>query len=148
MYLNVENNVGFFYVFHPLLSVTGVSWLASEMHHSEPSEMVMDSHVGPTGLWHVPPRRMTHSALWTANAASKQPAQYEETGHTWKTDALAARWPCNPGVRITLALPSCNGNGEEGAACYQNKSASTDWGDKTEIRVYFLIPTSFFVFLF
>lgn len=96
-----------------------------------------------------PPRRVTHSALWTATAASKQPAQYEETGHTWKTDALAARWPRNPGVRITLALSSCNGNGEEGATCYQNKSASADWGDRAEIRVYFFNPhLSIFVFFF
>lgn len=98
---------------------------------------------------HVPPpqktpQKMTHSAVWTANAASKQPAQYEETGRTWKTDALTARCPRNPGVSITLALSSCNGNGEEGAACYQNKSASADsWGGGSELRlgcIFFLIP--------
>lgn len=129
----------FFYVFHSLMSERCPIQRAFVAQLAQ--KTIRDGH----GLSRCP-RRMTHSALWTATTASKQPAQYEETSHTWKSDALTARWPWNPGVSITLALSSCNG--EEGAACYQNKSASTDSGDRAEIRVYFFNPHLFLNFLF
>lgn len=56
MFEFVEVFFFFFLFFHPLLSVTSISWLPSEMHHSEPklvqklSEMVMNSRVVPPGL--------------------------------------------------------------------------------------------------
>lgn len=96
---------------------------------------------------HVLPQRMTYSAI--AYAANEQAAQCEETGRTWKTDALVARWPCNPGPRPCLSS-GCNGNREEAAALYQNKSVEDGpyryW--KISVNMAFIILKGFRLKLF
>lgn len=59
-----------------------------------------------TCLSYVVPKGMTYSAINIVNAASERAAQCEETGRTWLTDALAARWPCNPELEPRWCWPA------------------------------------------
>lgn len=67
------------------------------------------------------PRGVTYSATNIMDAASAA-AQCEETSPTWPTDwrtcGQVAMWPWAPAMPL---LSSCNGDGEEASAIYQNK---------------------------
>ena len=92
-------------------SISSIKWKLTEIRArtlTNSTQMMSQLHVKATGmislLWagqisltltRGSPEAWPYSAInnvrcqWAA-------AQCEETGRTWQTDALAARWPCNP----------------------------------------------------